>query len=68
MGRNLLVTVAFSGRAKLYLLNTHLESGPEGKAKRLIQLRASFQHCAGVSSDYNVIFGGDLNLRDDEVF
>ena len=67
MGRNLLVTKAFSGRAKLFLLNTHLESTAQFAEQRQTQLELCFNHCNSIPPEYNVIFGGDLNLRDKEV-
>jgi len=67
MGRNLLVTKAFIGRAKLALLNTHLESTKEHGAQREAQLKICFEIMKNFSPEYNVIFGGDLNLRDKEV-
>jgi hypothetical protein len=58
---------AFTGRAKLFLLNTHLESTAEFSEQRKTQLQTCFSHCASFPAEYNVIFGGDLNLRDKEV-
>jgi hypothetical protein len=67
MQRNLLVTKAFIGQAKLALLNTHLESTAEFTEARKIQLQTCFIESTKFAPDYNVIFGGDLNLRDKEV-
>lgn len=67
MGRTLLVTKAFIGRAKLALLNTHLESTAEYQSQRKVQLQTCFEMASTFDKEYNVIFGGDLNLRDREV-
>ncbi len=67
MGRTLLVTKAFIGRAKLALLNSHLESTAEFSIQRKIQLQTSFDIASTFDKEYNVIFGGDLNIRDKEV-
>jgi len=67
MQRNLLVTKAFIGQAKLALLNTHLESTAEFADARRAQLKTCFDLSKSFDPEYNVIFGGDLNLRDKEV-
>lgn len=67
MQRNLLVTKAFVGKAKIALLNTHLESTAEFSAQRKQQLMSCFEIAKSFSPEYNVLFGGDLNLRDKEV-
>ncbi len=67
MGRNLLVTKAFIGQAKIALMNTHLESTAEFSNERKAQLKQCFEIAKGMSPEYNVLFGGDLNLRDKEV-
>lgn len=67
MGRTLLVTKAFIGRAKLALLNTHLESTAEFMAERKEQLATCLEISSTFDKEYNVVFGGDLNLRDKEV-
>ncbi|KAK6641484.1 hypothetical protein RUM44_013196 [Polyplax serrata] len=66
MGRNLLITEAHMGKLKFKLLNTHLESTAEHSAERMNQLKIAFDKCELFSTDYTVIFGGDLNLRDKE--
>lgn len=67
MGRNILVTRCFIGQAKLALLNTHLESGKEYSDERKRQLRQCFELLKSFPPEFNVIFGGDLNVRDKEV-
>jgi endonuclease/exonuclease/phosphatase (EEP) superfamily protein YafD len=67
MGRTLLVTKAFIGRAKLALINSHLESTAEFAKQRTAQLKIAFEISSTFDKEYNVIFGGDLNLRDKEV-
>ena len=49
------------------LLNTHLESTAEHAGERMKQLRLCFDRVNSAEEDKNVIFGGDLNLRDKEV-
>ncbi|CAG7731747.1 unnamed protein product [Allacma fusca] len=67
MDRNVLVTKAYTGRVKLALLNTHLESTAAFAQERVSQLKTCFNLCKSFTPDWNVIFGGDLNLRDTEV-
>ncbi|CAL8100798.1 unnamed protein product [Orchesella dallaii] len=67
MQRNLLVTKAFIGKAKIALLNTHLESTAEFSSQRKAQLKNCFEVATSFPPEYNVLFGGDLNLRDKEV-
>lgn len=67
MGRNLLVTEAHMGKLKFQFLNTHLESTKDHSAERKNQLKIAFEKSMSFNSDYTVIFGGDLNLRDNEV-
>ena len=67
MGRHLLAVQAHCGNVVMDLLNTHLESGKEFAAERKKQLEECFGLMSRRSEDRNVIFGGDLNLRDPEV-
>jgi len=67
MDRTLLITKAFVGHVKLALINTHLESTAEFSKQRTVQLKTCFEVCKSFGKEYNVIFGGDLNLRDKEV-
>ena len=68
MGRGLLgVKVKFlKGPSHLlYLATAHFESCREYSVERQLQLTQSFDHCARIGCP--TIFGGDLNLRDNEV-
>lgn len=67
MGRNLLQVDVHIGPSKLRLLNSHLESTGEHAEERMNQLRISFDELRGTDESVNVIFGGDLNMRDKEV-
>lgn len=67
MQRNLLVTKVFIGKAKIALLNTHLESTADYTTQRREQLKQCFEIAKSFPADYNVLFGGDLNLRDNEL-
>ncbi len=49
------------------LMTTHLESLPQYKKQRLDQLKQCFDKCLDFPQNYNVIFGGDLNLEENEV-
>lgn len=67
MDRNLLVTQCQIGNTKLAICNTHLESTASFAAQRIVQLKTCFERCCKFSPEWNVIFGGDLNARDNEV-
>lgn len=68
MGRNLMVARVHIGKAKLVLMNTHLESLPHEAAERMRQLKFCFQHMLKEdSAEASIIFGGDLNLKDWEL-
>jgi len=67
MGRHLLHVEAHCGQVKLDLLNTHLESTGEHAEERVAQLKQSFRIINNTAPARNVIFGGDLNLRDKEL-
>ncbi|ODM87753.1 Tyrosyl-DNA phosphodiesterase 2 [Orchesella cincta] len=64
MGRNLLVTKVSIVNLKLALLNTHLESMLPSSEERKTQLKTCFQIALNFPPDFNVFFGGDMNLRD----
>ncbi|ODM98468.1 Tyrosyl-DNA phosphodiesterase 2 [Orchesella cincta] len=66
MDRSLLILKLSLGKIKIALLTTHLESLPHFKKQRLEQLTECFEACKSVDEQYNVIFGGDLNLEDGE--
>lgn len=55
------------GPTKLKLLNSHLESTGDHAEERMEQLKISFHELKGTDESVNVIFGGDLNMRDKEV-
>jgi len=67
MYRHFLAVQAHCGNVKMDLLNTHLESTKDHAEERMKQL----EKCLGVVDrrppDSNVIFGGDLNMRDKEL-
>ena len=56
------------GPLKLKLLNTHMESTGEFADERMNQLGISFKELNETDNSVNVIMGGDLNMRDKEVF
>lgn len=58
---------AHMGDLKLCLLNSHLESTAEHSAERMNQLKVCFKEMNETERNVNVIFGGDLNMRDKEV-
>ena len=70
MGRHLLqLPISFAG-ADIHLMTSHLESTkePECSQERKKQLKIAFDIMEKMtSSDKSCIFGGDLNLRDNEV-
>lgn len=49
------------------LLNSHLESTKDHATERKSQLKIALQQMEKAPDSVNVIFGGDLNLRDKEV-
>lgn len=55
------------GDLKLCLLNSHLESTAQHSAERIKQLKICFKEMSEIDRNVNVIFGGDLNMRDKEV-
>lgn len=67
MERNLLITRCQIDDIKLAICNTHLESTAAYASQRIIQLKTCFSRCQKISPEWNVIFGGDLNARDNEV-
>ncbi|KAF7656880.1 hypothetical protein LDENG_00035210 [Lucifuga dentata] len=67
MMRNLLVAqVTFRGQ-KLCLMTSHLESCKENANERMRQMRMVMRKMKDAPDDVTVLFGGDTNLRDDEV-
>ncbi len=67
MGRGLQIVDCHIGKAKLCILNTHLESTKDHADERSRQLRECFKVALDRPEDTTVIFGGDLNLRDEEL-
>lgn len=67
MDRKLLTTRCQIGEVKLVVCNTHLESTAAYASQRMVQLKTCFQRCVTFTPEWNVIFGGDLNIRDSEV-
>ncbi|XP_028819877.1 tyrosyl-DNA phosphodiesterase 2 [Denticeps clupeoides] len=67
MMRNLLVAqVNFAGQ-QIYLMTSHLESCKNQSVERMNQLRMVLKKISEVPDNAAVIFGGDTNLRDEEV-
>lgn len=69
MGRNLLkVNLEFMKNIKICAMTAHLESTAEFSKQRVAQLKRCFEEMLEQDNDSIVFFGGDLNLRDSEVF
>uniref|UniRef100_A0A915Q0S5 5'-tyrosyl-DNA phosphodiesterase n=1 Tax=Setaria digitata TaxID=48799 RepID=A0A915Q0S5_9BILA len=68
MGRSMqLVEASLHGR-KMMLLNTHLESTKKHSNIRLTQIQECFEQLIEWDDGKTIIiFGGDLNVRDDEI-
>lgn len=49
-------------------MNSHLESTTEGSEERKNQLKSVFKRMLNAPEMNTVIFAGDMNLRDKEVF
>ncbi len=67
MGRALQRVECHVGRARLLLLNAHLESTRECSGERQAQLRECFSRALSAPVSAAVLLGGDLNLRDAEL-
>ena len=52
----------------LHLMTSHLESTAEHADERVRQLRVSLKSMKDASNERTVLFGGDLNMRDKEVY
>lgn len=52
---------------KCWLMTSHLESTKSSAGERKRQLRSAFSEMGKAPDDVTVLFGGDLNLRDQEV-
>ena len=69
MGRHLLIQPAtFHDSMSIVLMTSHLESTANCSAERKNQLGQVFEKMQSQTSQATVIFGGDTNLRDHEVF
>ena len=69
MGRNLLqVKLVYKENIKICVMTAHLESTAEFSKQRVDQLKRCFEEMKEQDNDCLVFFGGDLNLRDSEVF
>jgi len=69
MARNLLeVKLTYMGKVNLCVLTAHLESTVDYAKQRVEQLKICFDHINKIDKSYSVFFGGDLNLRDSEVY
>ena len=55
------------GPTQFKFLNTHLESQGAKAEERMNQLNQCFEELTKTKEFINVIFAGDLNLRDKEV-
>ena len=67
MGRHLLIhPITFAG-AEIILMTSHLESCGPNKGERTKQLKEVLNHMKRQQPNFNVVFGGDTNLRDREV-
>ncbi|CAJ0947529.1 unnamed protein product, partial [Mesorhabditis belari] len=70
MGRTLQTVEGKIGPTKVFLLNTHLESMAEHSNKRTVQIRYCLQKMGDIvrnNPNALVFFGGDLNIRDEEL-
>ena len=68
MGRHLLSCQVQFGKIPIYLLSSHLESILEEAPERKCQLNEVFSQMSALREKGAIcIFGGDLNVRDDEV-
>lgn len=67
MGRNLIAVNANVKGLDFTLMTAHLESTAEHAAERQSQLRRALAEMTSAPAAHNVLFGGDLNLRDKDV-
>ncbi|KAK3576020.1 hypothetical protein CHS0354_014861 [Potamilus streckersoni] len=67
MLRNLLTVKCTVKGIKFDILTSHLESTREHGKERKNQLKIAFESVKRADADRTVIFGGDLNLRDNEL-
>ena len=67
MGRHYLIHPIKFADAKIVLMTSHLESLAPNGAERKKQFSEILDYMKRQSENFNVIFGGDTNLRDTEV-
>ncbi|KAG1671957.1 Tyrosyl-DNA phosphodiesterase 2 [Nymphon striatum] len=67
MERNILCSKIKIGKAVINSMNTHLESTRDHAEQRKVQLKIAFDAISKIDSSENVIFAGDMNLRDTEL-
>ncbi|XP_052249406.1 tyrosyl-DNA phosphodiesterase 2-like isoform X2 [Dreissena polymorpha] len=67
MLRNLISLKCIVKGEKFVMMTSHLESTKEYSKERQEQLKQCFKYIGARDKGYTVIFGGDLNLRDNEI-
>ncbi|CAF3103270.1 unnamed protein product [Rotaria sp. Silwood2] len=68
MDRNLLIVhVIYEGSIEIDLMTSHHESCKPGANERIQQLKLCFEKMVETPANRIVLFGGDLNMRDDEL-
>ena len=67
MGRHYLIHPIKFADAKIVVITSHLESLAEHAAERKKQFSEILEYMKRQNDNFNVIFGGDTNLRDTEV-
>ncbi|UJR31786.1 hypothetical protein I4U23_019264 [Adineta vaga] len=71
MGRNLLIVhTTYKNSIDIDLMTTHHESGTEelSSSERMEQLKLCFKRMVDTPTDRVVLFGGDLNMRQKELY
>ena len=68
MGRHLLTCQVQFGKLPIYLLSSHIESMLKAASERKCQLREVFAQMSAMKVKGDIcIFGGDLNVNDEEI-
>ena len=67
MGRHYLLQPIKFADAKIILMTSHFESLKPNSAERKNQLKEILEYMKRQTGNFNVVFGGDTNLRDSEV-
>ncbi|XP_012890692.1 PREDICTED: tyrosyl-DNA phosphodiesterase 2 isoform X1 [Dipodomys ordii] len=67
MMRNILCAHVSMSGSDFYLMTSHLESTKEHSKERMSQLKMVFKKMQEAPEEATVVFGGDTNLRDQEV-